>query len=507
MTMHVSYPSSDKLLQELRQTPDSSLDFILLESASVPCLEQCIRALKEGGLLFLQGQPKSLPEIGVFLDGRLTFKYWIAVESTPMPTSGLPTVHGAILLFCKGARFDINKTRFPHLYCAFCGKTLRDWGGKTHLMHPDGCAISDVWTGLDAMDTIMCMLPDGKGIIGPSDGQETRTRACQLSLFPESQVENELGSDMVNIVHCGDAIRTLRRYPDNCVDLVFADPPYNLKKLYSACDDAWDEPKYIAWCNEWLAEYVRVLKPTGSLYVLNLPRWAMYHAAFLNTHLCFQNWIVWDALSEPMGKLMPAHYALLFYTKHPTDFTFNYEQVGELDSREYCLRASCIRKRKAEGADKKEPLTDIWSDIHRIRHPRDRDHHPCQLPDVLMERIITLSSNEGDIVLDALSGTGTTAVTAAGLGRRYVAMDIDKSYVTLTRKKIAEIESRGCIQRTSTEKPKRDFTKKELQLELRDLASKLGRLPTPDDVRNPEVFLAVFPTWGKAIKAAKLEVR
>jgi DNA modification methylase len=498
--MQVSHP--DNLLHELRRTSDASLDFIVLGSETVPCLDECVRTLRDGGLLFIRGRPESLPEIGVYLDGRLTFKYWIAVESTLKPRRGLPSVHSAVLLFCKGTKFDINRVRFAHKYCAFCGKTLKDWGGKTHLMHPEGSAISDVWTDCDALDRIMRMVPDGVGIVGPERAIVPRT--CDV--LPNSQAANVLPSEMVNIVHCGDAIQTLKCYPDNCIDLAFADPPYNLKKLYSACDDSWDEPKYLEWCNEWLAEYVRVLKPTGSLYVLNLPRWAMHHAAFLNTHLCFQNWIVWDALSEPMGKLMPAHYALLFYTKHPTDFTFNYDHLAEIDSRGYCLRAACTRKRKAEGADKKEPLTDIWHDIHRIKHRRDRDYHPCQLPDALMERIISLSANEGDVVLDALSGTGTTAVTAARLGRRYVAIDLDEGYVALTRKKIAEVERQGFVQRTSIEKPKLEFTKKELQLELRDLALRLGRLPTPEDVHNPDVFLTMFPTWGKALKAAKLEV-
>ena len=506
--MQIYYASKDDILEQLRQTADRSLDFIVLGSEPATCLEESIRALKDGGLLFIQGRPESLPEIGVYLDGRLTFKYWIAVESAMKPTRGLPSVHRGVLLFCKGTKFDINRVRFPHQYCAHCGRTLKDWGGKTHLMHPEGSAISDVWTGCDALDTIMRMVPDGVGIINPSEGEtfgRSRFETCPSG--PEGGFESRPYDGLVNVVHCGDAIQTLKRYPDNCIDLAFADPPYNLKKLYSACDDSWDEPKYLEWCNEWLAEYVRVLKPTGSLYVLNLPRWAMRHAVFLNKRLHFQNWIAWDALSEPMGKLMPAHYALLFYTKHPTDFTFNYGKLAELDSREYCLRASCIRKRKLDGADNKEPLTDIWSDIHRIRHPKDRDYHPCQLPDALMERIINLSTNEGDVVLDALSGTGTTAVTAARLGRRYVAIDIDESYVALTREKIAEVEHRGYVQRTSIQKLKREVTKKELQLELRDLALRLGRLPTPGDVSDPEIFLATFPTWGKALKAAKLEVR
>ncbi len=317
---------------------------------------------------------------------------------------------------------------------------------------------------------------------------------------------------MFNVVHHGDAVEILKRYPDNSIDLVFADPPYNLDKAYHVYDDERADEEYIKWCNSWLREYVRILKPTGSLYVLNLPRWTMYHAVFLNQYLYFQNWIVWDALSEPRGKLMPAHYGLLFYTKHPTDFTFNYDEVGQLDARYYCLRPSCIRKRKAAGVDDKMPLTDIWWDIHRIKHRRDRDYHPCQLPEALMERIIRLSTNKGDIVLDALCGTGTTPVVAVKLGRRYVAIDIDANYVRITKEKLAEVERKGYIERKSTHKPQRKYTKKELQLELRRLAAKLGRLPTPEDVKRMskydlEVFFEMFPTWGKALKAAKLEIQ
>ncbi|MBM4083812.1 MAG: site-specific DNA-methyltransferase, partial [Planctomycetes bacterium] len=331
---------------------------------------------------------------------------------------------------------------------------------------------------------------------------------------PDSETSGEmgqLGESLFDVVVRGDAVQVLRKYPDKSVDLVFADPPYNLEKQYARYRDERDERHYIEWCNSWLKEYARILKPTGCLYVLNLPRWTMYHAAFLNQHLHFQNWIVWDALSEPRGKLMPAHYGLLFYTKQPKGFTFNYEEVGRIDARSYCLRGSCIRRRKAAGADEKEPLTDIWWDVHRIKHKRDRDYHPCQLPEELMERIIRLSTNEGDIVLDAMCGTGTTAVTAVKLGRRYVAIDLDETYVRLTREKIREVERFGEVRRKSIYKPVRECTKKELQLELRHLAQRLGRLPTQRDVEQlsqyaPDVFLDLFPTWGKALKAAKLVV-
>ncbi|RLC95609.1 MAG: hypothetical protein DRI77_09775 [Chloroflexi bacterium] len=566
--MGIAYPDKKSFDQTLRKTGDNSLDFIVVVTAALEplntdrltaSLAECARVLRNGGVLFAQGRPEYLPELGVYLDRYLNFKYWIAIESTlQRRDSGLPSVHAAVLLFTKGnGRFNVKRTRFPHQHCAFCKRTLKDWGGKAHLMHPDGYVISDVWKYLPtadnytrlstpALNAILQMLDFGtqsesnqpdlfrragiqlpaggvNGIIGPQEGivadDVVAEPAVQYKLSgflePEamySDVPNEVGDELFNIIHRGDAVEVLKRYPDNSIDLVFADPPYNLDKAYHVYDDERAGEEYIKWCNAWLQEYVRVLKPTGSLYVLNLPRWTMYHAMFLNRRLYFQNWIVWDALSEPRGKLMPAHYGLLFYTKHPTDFTFNYNQVGELDARYYCLRQSCIRKRKAAGVDDKTALTDIWWDIHRIKHKRDRDYHPCQLPDALMERIIRLSTNEGDVVLDALCGAGTTPVTAARLGRRYVGIEIDERYVQITREKIAQVEQNGYVERKSIHKPHQKYTKKELQLELRDMAVKLGRLPTPDDVRDMseydlKLFFDLFPTWGKALKAAKLEVR
>ncbi len=567
--MPIEYPTRQNLLQTLKQANNSTLDFIVLVTGALypeigtdvlkEYLAECVRVLKNGGVLFVQGRPDYLPDLGVYLDQYLNFKYWITLESSIQnPTKGLPSVHAGLLLFTKGnGRFNVKRTRFPHQMCDACDRTLKDWGGKAHLMNPEGYVISDVWKDIPkknnytqisetVLQTVLRMLDlkghegdnagmfsgmdieneELAGLVAPLEGvpslSATRSIAepkfqYQLPGFSPPKIKSEIAqksidAKSVDVVHHGDAVTILKQIPENSIDLVFADPPYNLDKEYSRYDDELEEKTYIEWCNEWLFEYARVLKPTGSLFVLNLPRWTIYHADFLNKHLYFQNWIVWDALSEPRGKLMPAHYGLLFYTKRPTDFTFNYEELSEIDARQYCLRASCIRKRKANGEDGKMPLTDIWWDIHRIKHRRDRDYHPCQLPDKLMERIIRLMTNEGDVVLDALAGAGTTPVIAARLNRRYVAIDMDEYYVQIMEDKLAMMKENGSIERESIKKEKKAFSKKELQLELRELASELGRLPTPEDVKTKskydlQVFFDAFPTWGKALKAAKLEVQ
>ncbi len=563
MPSELRYLEATGLLSSLRQVLTASQDWVILCTGALPSpsleglrpyLDECIRVLRDGGLLFVQGRPDTLPEIGVYLDRTMRFRYWIAVESAlHRPTRGLPSVHAAILLFTRGDRFDIGRVRFPHEYCAFCGRTLRDWGGKSHLMNPQGYAISDVWKApaLPPADNYRYLSPpvletilglvgfpavNPRGLVIPAEGTRDdispqKDTAVETGISPvvgpdapgqplpllipvaasSGRTTAESGEDSLywNRIWQGDALEILKRYPDNSVDLVFADPPYNLDKAYHVYEDGQEREAYLEWCNAWLEEYIRILKPNGSLYILNLPHWAMYHAAFLNRRLYFQNWIVWDAVSEPRGKLLPAHYGLLFYTKHPTDFTFNYDEVGRIDARSYCLRSSCIRKRKALGEDKKEPLTDIWWDIHRLKHRRNRDYHPCQLPDALLERIIRLSTNPGDIVLDALAGTGTTAVVAARLGRRYVAVDIDPTYVAIMQEKLAQVKIWGDVYRPPLPRPRPRYNKKALQLELREIALALGRLPTPEDVRRMsryglEAFLEAFPTWGKALKAAKL---
>lgn len=568
--MNITYLEKSKLKKSLSEKKDNSLEFVflvtgaLLEESSIEelleILEDSVRILKDGGLLFVQGIPEVLPELGVFLDEHLTFKYWFAVESLPIIKNKLPSVHAGVMLFSKGnGRFNVQHVRLPHQHCEACERTLKDWGGKAHLMNPEGYVISDVikdippannYTQISKplFDIFMRMMDFSSskqnstgnlidvqpyeigGLVGPSEAlpwftpKDIAETVGQYVLPNISFLEPEIQrkktysieefdeSNLFNVIHHGDAIEILKKYPDESVDLVFADPPYNLDKDYSAYDDERPERNYIEWCNDWLYEYSRILKPTGSLFVLNLPHWSLHHAHFLNRHLYFQNWIVWDALSEPRGKVMPAHYAMLFYTKSNTDFIFNPSNLPSIDARHYCLRASCVKKRKEEGHDDKATLNDIWWDIHRIKHRRDRDHHPCQLPEPFMSRIIQLATNRGDVVLDAFGGAGTTPITALQLDRQYVAIDMDINYVNIMKDKIAQIQKTGFVVKESVQKANLSVPKKTLQLELRRMAKKLGRLPTPDDVKKQsdydlEIFLDTFPSWGKALKAAKLEVQ
>jgi site-specific DNA-methyltransferase (adenine-specific) len=253
-----------------------------------------------------------------------------------------------------------------------------------------------------------------------------------------------------------------------------------------------------------------------------LPRWSIHHAAFLNQHLEFRHWIVWDALSDPRGKLMPAHYGLLYYTKPGGIPVFNYSSNGARqdfvlppDAPKYCLRAGCIKGRKRAGDDEKVELSDVWFDIHRIKHKRDRDAHPCQLPEKLMDRIIRLTTRPGDVVFDPFCGAGTTAIAATRLGRKFVVVDVDPNYARITNEKLAVMKQNADlfgtfeISRTSVARPRGAGSKRGIELYLQKLARKLGRVPTEAEVGadQPEVLREIdltYPTRSAAFKRAKV---
>ncbi len=235
-----------------------------------------------------------------------------------------------------------------------------------------------------------------------------------------------------NQILSGECIEVMKQIPDNCVDMVFIDPPYNLKKVYSKYKDELGDKEYIDWCNEWLSECVRILKPTGSIFVINIPKWLIHHGCHLNTKAIFRHWIAWDALGSPTNsKLLPAHYGILWYTKTQNSKTSIVRVPHERDRKGGLL---------ADWGGKKAMLhpygtvmSDIWTDIHRIRHKVRRDAHPCQLPPHLIERMILATTNEGDIVLDPMVGTGTTAVAAKRMGRKYIGIELDEKYVKIAK--------------------------------------------------------------------------
>lgn len=241
-------------------------------------------------------------------------------------------------------------------------------------------------------------------------------------------------SSLVNQVHNIDCIELMQSMRSASVQMIFADPPFNLNKKYSSYRDNLPFEEYIQWTEVWLNEAYRILKSDGSLFVYNIPKLLTYTSSILNQFAEFRHWIAWNSNGQPLGKtLQPAHYGILFYTK-------------TRDSKFYDVRAPHKKCRKCDVYLKdyggKEHLrhefgyqvSDVWDDIHRIRHNCRRiDTHPCQLPIHLIERMILMTTDENDIVLDPFCGGGSAAVAAKQMGRRYIGADVDQGYCEATR--------------------------------------------------------------------------
>lgn len=485
------------------------------------------KSMKKGGILFVYGYPQYLSEIAYWLNSvkidnsKFVFKYWIALEFKGKDQQNhLPNSHMGLLMYLKvdalkkATPFNLNtkEVRIPHQTCAACGQNIKDWGGKKHLLNPFGTALSDVWKDNVLNLEIYTKIPEiclqriydlrvkedkskmvvvyEKNTPSPSVNTANKNTTQYTKTKSELELDQVITADSLKLM---DEIHD--KYPEGIFDMVFADPPYNLSKSYNKYRDEQSIAEYIEWCDEWLNKMCNVLRPGGSLFVLNIPMWAIYHAHTLNKRMVLRNWIVWDALSTPSGKLLPAHYSLLYYTKPGGIPTTNYNSIKEIDSRDYCLRASCIKNRHKNHLDKKEDVTDIWHDIFRIRHKKDRDEHPCQLPIKLLSRIITYSTNEGDTIYDPFGGAGTTAISAKICNRHYIISDIDEKY-----KKIAENNLANIFEKMSGEKillrekhhitKNVNYPKNKIENRYYQKSKELGYTPSIEELSDIDIALA-----------------
>lgn len=515
---------------------------------NIKLLRDAVMLLSDEGLLFIYGLPAHLAAYGVALADLLTSRYCIAIRTvTDGKADELRPEHTGLLLLSK-PNAPINKIRVPHAICRACGDTLKDWGGKSHLMNPAGVALSDVWMDfvVDAEDRMPGEVFER---ILQLAKRESRKRLLLLALERErvtiyqdvlrfepfnplslakreTQKEKFIGNSLLNKMHKGKCLDILKAIPSQSVDLAFADPPFNLMKEYNGYIDELAVNEYVGWCKRWLVEYMRVLNPGGALVILNLPKWAVHISDFLcrQRDIYLQKWIVWNALPEPKGVLMPAHYSLLYFTKGKRAARFNYcsmengwqpfdETVFPPDRADVCKRRSCIRKRRASASLWRGELTDIWHDIHRDRRAGRRastiQGHPCPTPETLIDRLIRLMTNPGDVVLDAFAGVGTTALVAGRLGRNFICIEQDENYIITAERRI--VERKQPLQQAKRTQ-KRGLAKSHLQLELKRLAQLLNRLPTPADVERfseyqLKDFNIAFASWSEALKAAKIHLQ
>lgn len=248
----------------------------------------------------------------------------------------------------------------------------------------------------------------------------------------------------------GEVVEALKKIDDECIDLVIADPPYNLNV------DDWDtfpsEEFFLEFTRNWLSECYRVMNDGGLIYVFNTP----YNCAkILNIMeelgFTFVNWITWhkkDGFSNFRKKYNNAQESILFMSKGKK-YNFNFDDIripyDSIDRMNAARKKGIIKNGKRWYPNPKGKLcTDVW-EFSSVRHKKKvngktvKQEHPTPKPEDMIERMILSSSKTNDVVLDLFSGTGVTSYVAKKNKRNFIAIEKNKKYIELAKKNIKEI--------------------------------------------------------------------
>lgn len=237
-------------------------------------------------------------------------------------------------------------------------------------------------------------------------------------------------------IYWGDALQILSDdIPDASVDLIFADPPYNIGKDFNGRKERWSsDDAYREWCYRWLELCVQKLKDTGSLYLMAATQNMPYLDIYLSHRLHILSRIVWfyDSSGVQAKRYFGSLYEpILFCVKDKRQYTFNADDI--LVEAKTGARRKLIDYRKPVPSiyNTKKVPGNVW-EIPRVRYRMEEyENHPTQKPLALLERIILASSNPGDLVLDPFSGTFTTSMVAKKWERQSIGIEIEEEYIKI----------------------------------------------------------------------------
>ncbi|ABX05394.1 MAG TPA: site-specific DNA-methyltransferase [Herpetosiphon sp.] len=272
----------------------------------------------------------------------------------------------------------------------------------------------------------------------------------QQSLEYHHRYSTDLGS-----LYQGDCLNFLQAIPSESIDMVFADPPFNLGKNYGkGINDQLLDAEYLEWSYSWISELIRIIKPGGAILLFNLPKWLISYGSYLNqAGMMFRHWIACRMPKAfPRGKkLSPAHYGLLYYTKgEPSTFNkvyipipvcrhcgkeirdygghrkkLNPQGLNLMDIFDMPEEVWCDESLEAHSTNQLwTPAEDLWDDIPTVRHSKHKTRGANELAPIMLERLIALTTNPHDLILDPFGGSGTTYYAAEKLQRRWIGIEI-----------------------------------------------------------------------------------
>lgn len=241
----------------------------------------------------------------------------------------------------------------------------------------------------------------------------------------------------------GDALRIMKQsVQSESVDLIFVDPPYNIGKKFSNFDDKWgSDEAYAEWCYTWLDEAIRVLKPNGSMYVMTSTQAMPYLDLYIRNKMRILSRIVWsyDSSGVQAKKYFGSLYEpILFCVKNPNSYTFNADNILIEAKTGSQRKLIDYRSNTPKPYNTKKVPGNVW-EFPRVRYRmQEYEQHPSQKPEILLNRIITASSNEGDVVLDPFSGTFTTASVAKSLNRKSISIESQEEYIKIGLRRVLQ---------------------------------------------------------------------
>jgi len=250
----------------------------------------------------------------------------------------------------------------------------------------------------------------------------------------------------------GDVLEVLgSTIPDNSIDLIFADPPYNIGKDFNGFKDKWEfENDYLEWSYSWLNLCVKKLKHNGSLYLMASTQSMPYFDLYLRDRLTILSRIVWyyDSSGVQAKKYYGSLYEpILYCVKDKRNYTFNSSDILVEAKTGSVRKLIDYRKATPSVYNSKKVPGNVW-EFPRVRYRMpEYEEHPTQKPTSLLERIIKASSNEGDVVLDIFSGTFTTSFVAKQLNRKSIGIELQEKYlqIGLRRLQITPDESEEAL--------------------------------------------------------------
>ena len=234
---------------------------------------------------------------------------------------------------------------------------------------------------------------------------------------------------MIQVIQ-GNCIEELKSVNDCSIDLIVADPPYNIGKDYGNGSDKQQFNEYISFTKQWLKDCHRILKPDGTIYVFIGFRYISYLYQILENELNmnFVNWISWH-YTQGIGKtkgFSPRHDDILMFSKSEK-YKFNLDEVRI--PQKYYRKINNMR-----GANP----GDVWEVSHIHYCQKNRQPHPTQKPEALIERMVLASSNVNDTILDPFCGSGTTLRVCQQLNRNAIGIELNSEYVERIRKRLSE---------------------------------------------------------------------